>query len=68
MIETVVVTFHNDDGTTVGKIPLHTGDDTIEMHWLCIDKQKNLYLSHVDFTKKTWQKNNAYLKHKTTIM
>ena len=59
-METVAFTFRDDDGTTVGKIPVHTGNDAIEMQWRSIDKQLNLYVSHVGFIEKVWQKHSAY--------
>ena len=61
-METVAVNFHDDDGTTVGKIPLHAGDDATAVQWLSIDKQLNLYASHADFIEETCRKRNAYFE------
>lgn len=59
-METTAVNFHDEDNSTVGKIPLHAGDDAVEVQWLPIDKQLNLFASHADFIEKTCLKHNAY--------
>lgn len=59
-METVAVNFHDDDGTTVGKIPLEAGDDAKAVRWLAVDKEVKLYASHMDFVKTTCDKRGAY--------
>ncbi|XP_057295057.1 ADP-ribose pyrophosphatase, mitochondrial-like isoform X3 [Hydractinia symbiolongicarpus] len=59
-METVAVNFHDDDGTTVGKIPLEAGDDAKAVRWLAVDKEVKLYASHMDFVKATCEKRGAY--------
>jgi len=59
-METTAVNFHDEDNSTVGKIPLHAGDDAVAVQWLPINKQLNLFASHADFIEKTCAKHNAY--------
>lgn len=59
-METVAVNFHDTDGTTVGRIPLHAGDDAAAVQWLTIDRQLNLYASHIDFIERTCKKHDAF--------
>lgn len=51
-METVAVIVQDDDGTTVGKIALHTCNDTFEMQWLGIDIQLDLYAAMLLFIEK----------------
>lgn len=64
-METVAVIVHDDDGTTVGKIALHTCNDTFEMQWLGIDIQLNLYAAMLFFIEK---KRIAYFIDKQLIL
>lgn len=59
-METVAVNFHDDNGTTVGKIPLQAGDDAKNVIWLSIDKELKLYASHFDFIQKACKLRGAY--------
>lgn len=59
-LETVACNFHDDDGTTVGKIPLTAGDDAQAVRWLTIDGPIDLYASHEEFVQKVCERRGAY--------
>jgi len=59
-METVACNFHDEDGTTVGRIPLTAGDDARAVQWLAIDKPLQLYASHSKFIKAVCTKRGAY--------
>lgn len=60
-METIAVNFHDDDGTTVGKIPLCAGDDAQAVRWHSIDGSvSDLYASHAEFIRKTCEMLGAY--------
>ena len=59
-METVACNFHDENGTTVGRIPLNAGDDAKAVRWLTIDGPLSLYASHADFIKKVCAMRNAY--------
>ncbi|XP_051878375.1 ADP-ribose pyrophosphatase, mitochondrial-like isoform X2 [Pristis pectinata] len=50
-IETVAVNFHDDTGNSVGDLNLHAGDDAEDVQWCDIDKNLQLYASHLQFLK-----------------
>lgn len=59
-IETVVVNFHDEDGSTVGKMNLKTGDDVSGVKWMDINRKLDLYASHTEFIKQVMHKHNAH--------
>ena len=59
-METVAVNFHDDDGSNVGKIPLHAGDDAKNVAWLAIDKEFKLYSNHFDFIREACKLHGAF--------
>jgi len=59
-METVACHFHDEDGTTVGRIPLHAGDDAQAVQWLSIDKPISLYASHSRFIRTVCDQKGAY--------
>ena len=59
-METVACNFHDEDGTTVGRIPLTAGDDACAVQWLTIDKPIQLYASHSKFVEAVCTKRGAY--------
>jgi len=59
-METVACNFHDEDGTTVGRIPLNAGDDAHAVQWLAIDKPISLYASHSRFVEAVCKKRGAY--------
>lgn len=59
-METVASNFHDEKGTTVGKIPLSAGDDAQAVRWLSIDRPLKLYASHSDFIEKVCVQRKAY--------
>jgi len=59
-METVACNFHDEDGTTVGRIPLTAGDDARAVRWLTIDKAIQLYASHSRFVEAVCKKRGAY--------
>ncbi len=52
-METVAVSFHDDQGTTFGAFNLHAGDDAAAVKWMTIEKDMALYASHRDFVHAT---------------
>ena len=59
-METIAVNFHDDDGTTVGKIRLNAGDDAKAVQWTTIDKKLDLYASHADFIENVCELRKAF--------
>jgi len=59
-LETVACNFHDNDGTTVGRIPLTAGDDAQAVRWLSIDRPISLYASHSKFVENICLKRGAY--------
>ena len=64
-METVACNFHDEDGTTVGRIPLNAGDDARAVRWLTIDKPLQLYASHSSFVEAVCTKRGAYFARLT---
>ena len=62
-METVACNFHDDNGKTVGRIPLSAGDDAQAVRWLSIDRPLKLYASHTEFIEKVCAKRNAYFSN-----
>jgi len=51
-METVVMSFHDSTGDSVGKLKLKAGDDAKNLKWMAIDDTLTLYASHKAFVKK----------------
>lgn len=47
-MESVAYNFHDEDGSTVGKLKLHAGDDAVAVQWIDISSELKLYASHKD--------------------
>lgn len=45
-METVAYNFHDEDGSTVGALKLHAGDDAVGVRWVDITPNIKLYASH----------------------
>lgn len=50
-METVAVSFHDNDGDAVGKFELKAGDDAKNVRWVDIDRNLELYSNHLSFIK-----------------
>lgn len=50
-IETMAYNYHDETGTSVGKMRFEAGDDARNVRWTDIDKSLNLYASHKYFIK-----------------
>ncbi|KAJ8972673.1 hypothetical protein NQ317_001693 [Molorchus minor] len=59
-METVVMNFHDDAGTVVGKFNLRAGDDAQNVRWMDVDRTLDLYASHSDFIRIVAKKLNAH--------
>lgn len=59
-METVASNFHDEDGSTVGKLALIAGDDARNVRWMDINGKLNLYANHIEFIKRTVQKRSAH--------
>ncbi|XP_044753229.1 ADP-ribose pyrophosphatase, mitochondrial [Coccinella septempunctata] len=59
-IETVAMNFHDETGETVGKFDLKAGDDAKNVLWLDIDKNLELYASHLSFIEAVAKLHNAH--------
>merc|ERR1712226_29721 len=59
-METTAYNFHDDDGTTVGRVKLQAGDDAAKVRWQDIDKDVKLYASHKDFVETAAQRLGAH--------
>jgi len=51
-METIAMNFHDDDGTSVGKLQLCSGDDASSVRWTDINRGVSLYASHLDIVSK----------------
>lgn len=45
-IESVAYNFHDDNGSTVGALKLHAGDDAVGVRWVDVTPDIKLYASH----------------------
>jgi len=45
-METVAFSFHDTTGSTIGKFPLHAGDDAASICWMPLNSKVSLYASH----------------------
>jgi ADP-ribose pyrophosphatase len=65
-METVAVNFHDKTGETVGRLPLHAGDDANSVDWKDIDssfrdsKGLNFYASHPLMLKQVAELHGAH--------
>lgn len=58
-METVAVNFHDNKGTSVGKVRLHAGDDAGDVQWTDISGGISLFASHQLFIHNTAKRLNA---------
>lgn len=59
-METVAVNFHDEEGTSVSKLPLEAGDDAGSVRWMTVSSALKLYASHSDLLRKTAERRNAH--------
>lgn len=59
-METVALNFHDHDNNVLGNIKLVAGDDALNVRWMDIDRNLNLYANHNEFIRKTAEKRNAH--------
>ncbi|XP_061418133.1 ADP-ribose pyrophosphatase, mitochondrial [Lethenteron reissneri] len=59
-METVAVTFHDDNGENVGRLPFQAGDDAVGVKWVDAHSAIKLYASHTLFLQKTAKLRHAY--------
>ncbi|XP_015607486.1 ADP-ribose pyrophosphatase, mitochondrial [Cephus cinctus] len=59
-METVALNFHDEDGSTVGRLSLKAGDDASNVRWMDANRNLNLYANHAEFIKQTAHKRNAH--------
>ena len=48
-METTVVNFHDDDGSSFSHFNLQAGDDAGDVAWLEVNHELDLYANHSDF-------------------
>ncbi|KAI6656860.1 Translation factor GUF1, mitochondrial [Oopsacas minuta] len=58
-METVAVNFHDDTGEAFNRVKLQAGDDAGAVTWIEINKQLQLYASHVEFIRTVAEKRGA---------
>lgn len=51
-METIAYNFHDENGSIVGTLNLHAGDDAVGVRWLDITPDLHLYASHKDIVKE----------------
>ena len=59
-METVAFSFHDSTGSSVGKFPLHAGDDAASICWMELSMSVSLYASHKDMLHMVVEKLNAH--------
>ncbi|XP_008554638.1 ADP-ribose pyrophosphatase, mitochondrial [Microplitis demolitor] len=59
-IETSACNFHDENNTVVGNLPFEAGDDAANVKWIDIDKNLDLYASHIQFLELVSHKHNAH--------
>lgn len=59
-MESTAFNFHDDEGTVVGKLRLHAGDDARNVRWIDIDNSLKLYASHSKIIEKVAQRLGAH--------
>uniref|UniRef100_F7AUJ8 ADP-ribose pyrophosphatase, mitochondrial n=1 Tax=Ciona intestinalis TaxID=7719 RepID=F7AUJ8_CIOIN len=59
-METVAVNFHDDNGESVGRLPLSAGDDAGAVAWIDVGRELTLYASHEELIKKTSEIHSAH--------
>ncbi|KAK0167120.1 hypothetical protein PV327_004559 [Microctonus hyperodae] len=59
-METCAMNFHDEDNNTVGSLNLEAGDDAVDVRWIDIKHDLNLYASHLQFIELVALKHNAY--------
>jgi len=58
-METVAFSFHDSTGSSVGKFPLHAGDDAASICWMELNRSVSLYASHKDMLQMVVEQLNA---------
>ncbi|CAH0564146.1 unnamed protein product [Brassicogethes aeneus] len=59
-METVAVNFHDNTGEILDKFNLKAGDDAKNVTWIDIDKNLDLYASHLQFIEKVVEKHKSH--------
>jgi ADP-ribose pyrophosphatase len=54
-METVVMNFHDEDGSVFDKFELHAGDDAVGVKWTPITPELTLFASHTDFVRDVYK-------------
>ncbi|XP_049873238.1 ADP-ribose pyrophosphatase, mitochondrial [Pectinophora gossypiella] len=55
-METLAINFHDEDGSVVGGLKLHAGDDAVGVRWVDITPDLKLYASHKDIVYEVLRK------------
>lgn len=59
-METVAVNFHDEGGTSVGRLSLEAGDDAAAVRWMNVSSKLNLYANHITFLEQVAKLRNAF--------
>jgi len=59
-METVAFSFHDSEGSTIGKFPLHAGDDAASICWMPLSSKVSLYASHKNMLELVVNKLQAH--------
>ncbi|KAG1697226.1 ADP-ribose pyrophosphatase, mitochondrial [Nymphon striatum] len=59
-MESLASNFHDDDGLSVGKFPLHAGDDAAKVQWHDASSLMHLYASHAVLLKSVVERHGAH--------
>ena len=59
-METVAFSFHDAEGSTIGKFPLHAGDDAASICWMPLNSKVSLYASHKNMLELVVNKLQAH--------
>jgi ADP-ribose pyrophosphatase len=59
-METVVYSFHDEEGPFVGKLKLVSGDDAVGVRWVEVNSTIDLYANHANFIGAVAKKLNSH--------
>lgn len=59
-METVAYNFHDENGSRVGTLNLHAGDDAVGVRWIDADSSLKLYASHRDIIETVVKRLEAH--------
>lgn len=55
-MESIAYNFHDNNGSMVGALQLHAGDDAVGVRWVDVTPDMELYASHKDIVLEVFNK------------